>query len=132
MCRVGEVAGAGVQVVVAAHRLGGEVQVGSVREPGADPLADEPPDVGVGEFGFDLAGAAIHRDEGFVEQPHEHRIRPPTATPSGIGFGHDVGERVQLRIVEQRLDPLQLRDPARSAAHRESARLRRSCASPSR
>ena len=84
---VGEVAVAGVEVVVAAHRPRRQVQVGSVREPVADGGADQVPDERVGEFGFDPAGAAVDADQRFVEQPHVGRVVARTTTRVRPGSG---------------------------------------------
>ena len=58
---VGEVAVAGVEIVVAAHRRCGQPPGRVFGEPSADPVAQDAPHSGVGEFGFDLAGAADRR-----------------------------------------------------------------------
>ena len=55
-CWVGEVAVAGVEVVVATHRPVGQVHLRSVRVALADGGADELPDDGMCEFGFDAVG----------------------------------------------------------------------------
>ena len=51
----GEIAGAAVEVVIAAHRTVGEPLVGVVWEAVGDEVAEVVPDDWVGEFGFDLA-----------------------------------------------------------------------------
>ena len=69
---IGEVAVAGVEVVVAAHRLRRAATASARSGTGARiVLADRVPDERVGEFGFDLAGAAVDAEQRLEEEPHE-------------------------------------------------------------
>ena len=116
--RVGEVAVAGVEVVVATHRPHREVQVGPVREPLPDSGADQVPDDGVREFGFDASGAAVDADQCFVEHPHVGRIVTRSTTSLRL-LGDQAGELVDRRVGEQRLDTLERGDAATTSPHRE-------------
>lgn len=90
--RVGEVAVAGVEVVVATHRLRGELHGGLMREPFPDRAADVTPQDWMCELRFDPPCAAVDADQCLVEHPHVGRI--VARAPAVAGLGNQVGELV--------------------------------------
>jgi hypothetical protein len=112
-----ECAFAGVKVVVTAHRRRGQVKVWLVAEAFPDCRADVLPYEGVGEFGFDLPGAAVDADQRFEHDEHEPRVLATSTTMSMFGGRDDCRERVGRGVGEDRVDALERAD--RTDTHRQ-------------
>src|SRR5205814_9857890 len=90
--RVGEVAVAEVEVVMAAHWDLRQVDTGR----GFARVADPTPHRWVRELRFDLAGGAEDTDETFVHDDHEHGVVPWSAATVAWRRRDDRGQFVDL------------------------------------
>ena len=86
------------------HRRRRQVQVGSVGEPAPYRGADVLPDERVGEFGFDLPGAAVDAEQRLEDDEHEPGILTSSTTMGVVGFGDDGGEFVGGGVGEDRVE----------------------------
>ena len=122
----GQVGVAQVQVVVASHRPARQGDAGAL----LDQALHEPPHEAVAEFGFDLAGRAVDRDEGLVDDDHERRVVPPPPTTGVIGVGDGLGEAVGLGVPQDRFDPPKRGDPPSTVSGHPPTSRDRSAAPP--
>ena len=109
---VGEVAVAGVEVVVASHRRRRAASVtGPWGSGGGCVSRMKSQTSGWDEFGFDLAGAAVHADQRFVDEPHVLGILAASSSTSRVRGRDQLRESIDRRVLEDRLDAVQFRDP---------------------
>ena len=94
-----------IEIVVATHRRRRQPPGRISREPSPDAVADQTPDRGVGELGFDLAGTAVDADQRFVDQPQVLGILAASTPTIGIRAGDQLGELVDRRVVNDRRRP---------------------------
>ena len=111
-----ESAFARVQVVVSSDRRRRQMEVGPIWESAPDGGADVLPDERVGEFGFDLSGAAVHGEQRFEHDEHEPGILTASAAMAVVSLGNDGCEFVGGGVGEDRVETLERAD--RTDTHR--------------
>jgi hypothetical protein len=103
-----------VEIVVTAHRFGGQPAAHGAGVPLPHDPAHEFPHHRVRDLGFYATGAAKDADERFVGDQHERRVLGPAAAALAGGLGDEFGEFVDGVVSQDRFDLLETRHTGRA------------------